>query len=160
MPRTDADSPDHGDESIHREYPLDVRIVETTDGERREAIGAGDDPAGDDRAGDAETRYRFEAPQHVGIEFETAETAELYADVYFDTNGFQEAGTGDRGIPPEIVQAGRDTLAAYMLTQPMADEYFVASFFGKKVTQVQRYASWVRERAEEVRRGVEERAIE
>jgi hypothetical protein len=146
MSRTDSHAPDSTDTSIHREYPLDVRVVEVGDSDQHET--------------DAGPRYRFEAPQHVGIEFESAETAELYADVYFDTNGFQEAGTGDRGIPPEVVQAGRDTLAAYMLTQPMADEYFVASFFGKKPSRIQRYVSWVEERAEEVRQGVEEQGIE
>ncbi|MFC5368801.1 hypothetical protein [Salinirubrum litoreum] len=146
MSRADSHPPDSTAESIHREYPLDVRIVEVDESEQH-----GDDVG---------PRYRFEAPQHVEIEFEAAETAELYADVYFDTNGFQEAGTGDRGIPPEVVQAGRDTLAAYMLTQPMADEYFVASFFGKKPSRIQRYVSWVQDRAEEIRAGVEAEGIE
>ncbi len=105
-------------------------------------------------------RYRFEAPHHRGVTFERAETAELYADVYFDVNGFQEEGTGERGVPPEVIQAGRDTLAAYMLTQPFADTNWVASFYGVKPERIDRYVSWVRERAEEVRTGATEMGME
>lgn len=129
-------------ESVHREYVLDVRIVEVGSPE-------GDGP-----------RYRFEAPEHVGIEFDDAGTAELYADVYFDANGFQEAGTGDRGVPPEVIQAGKDTLAAYFLTQLDVDRNWMASFYGVEREKVERYVKWVRERAEEVRTGVRERDAE
>ncbi|NHN47546.1 hypothetical protein G9464_08045 [Halostella sp. JP-L12] len=129
------------DESIHREYVLDVRIVECDPHD-------GGDPT-----------YRFEAPQHRGEAFEDPERAELYADVYFDVNGFEEAGTGERGVPPEIIQAGRDTLAAYFLTQPGTDENWVASFFGVTVEKVQQYVAWVENRSEEIRRGAEERGI-
>lgn len=125
--------------TTHRDYPLDVRIVEVPS---PEADGF---------------RYRFEAPQHAGMTFENADDAELYADVYFDTNGFQEAGTGDRGVPPEVIQAGRDTLAAYFLTQPYADVSWVASFWGKKPPKIERYVGSVRTRAEEIRDGVRER---
>jgi hypothetical protein len=129
------------DESTHREYVLDVRIVEC------------------DSRDDGEPRYRFEAPQHRGETFDDLELAELYADIYFDVNGFEEAGTGERGVPPEIIQAGRDTLAAYFLTQPGTDENWVASFFGVTVEKVQQYVAWVENRSEEVRRGAEERGI-
>jgi hypothetical protein len=125
-------------ESVHREYVLDVRIVERP--------SAGD-----------ETVYRFEAPHHRGIEFDDAETAELYADVYFDVNGFQEAGTGERGVPPEIIQAGRDTLVGYFLTQPFVDVEWVASYYGEKPEKVTRYANRVRKRAERIRAGVADR---
>lgn len=124
-------------ESIYREYILDIRIVECS------------------TAGEA-TSYRFETPQHEGIEFNDSESAELYADVYFDVNGFQERGTGDRGIPPEIVQAGRDTLAAYFLIQPYSDIHWVASFYGKEPETIQRYVSRVRRRAESIREGAAE----
>ena len=134
-PTTDAGA------SVHREYVLDVRIVAC----RR----PGEPP-----------RYRFEAPRHQGRTFEDPDTAELYADVYFDTNGFEEAGTGERGIPPEVIQAGRDTLAAYFLTLPGTDRNWVASFYGKRPDVIERYVSWVRERAEEVRRGARERGME
>jgi hypothetical protein len=133
-----------GDEregSIHREYLLGVRIREV-------------------HAPDGEARYRFEAPDHVGREFEDPDDAELYADVYFDVNGFQEAGTGERGVPPEVIQAGRDTLAAYFLTQPYADVNWVASFWGKKPTKIERYVAAVRERAGEIREGARERGME
>ncbi|WP_323676203.1 hypothetical protein [Halorubellus sp. PRR65] len=131
---------------VHRDYVLDVRIVET-------------DPAEATVGGDATDRgrYRFEAPNHDGRTFDDPETAEVYAAVYFDANGFVEAGTGDRGVPPEVVQAGRDTLAAYLLTQPYADRHWVASFYGKAPEYVERYVESVRHRAREVRRGVRER---
>lgn len=132
---------DEAVESIHRDYILDVHIVACSE----------HDP---DTA-----RYRFEAPHHRGVTFEDAETAELYADVYFDVNGFREAGTGDRGIPPEIVQAGKDTLAAYLLTQPKIDVHWIASFYGRTPGDIERYISWVRERAEEIRQGALDRGI-
>ena len=117
----------------HREYIMDVRIVEPDGG-----------------------RYRFEAPRHEGIEFDDAETAELYADIYFDVNGFEEAGTGDRGVPPIIIQAGRDTLAAYLLTQPYADRQWVGSFMGVQPGKIERYVSRVQKRATNIRRKVPE----
>ncbi|RDZ48482.1 hypothetical protein C5B86_05430 [Haloferax sp. Atlit-19N] len=124
-------------ERAYRTHPLGVRIVEY------------DDPDGDGR------RYGFRAPDHAGREFDDPDTAALYADVYFDVNGFVEAGTGDRGVPPEVIQAGRDTLAAYFLTQPYADADWVASFYGKKRARIERYTAAVRRRAEEIREGVE-----
>ncbi|WP_267641311.1 hypothetical protein [Haloarchaeobius amylolyticus] len=129
-------------ESTHREYILDVRIVEC------------ESPADDG------PRYRFEAPQHRGVTFENPAMAELYADVYFDVNGFEEAGTGDRGVPPEIIQAGRDTLAAYFLTQPYTDRHWVSSFYGKETEVIERYVARVRHRAEEIREGARERGME
>jgi hypothetical protein len=129
-------------ESIHREYVLDVRVVEV------------ESPEG------ADPRYRFEAPQHDGIEFDDPETAELYADVYFCTNGFAEEGTGERGVPPAIIGAGRDVLASYMVTQPYADVQWVASFLGMKPHRIQRYVSVVNDRAEEIRRGAAEKGLE
>jgi len=125
-------------ESVHREYVLDVRIVE------RETAGDG-------------TSYRFEAPRHEGTAFDDPATAELYADVYFDVNGFQEAGTGERGVPPEIIQAGRDTLVGYFLTQPGVDVEWVASYYGEKPEKIERYADRVRKRATKIRAGVAER---
>ncbi|MFT4883358.1 MAG: hypothetical protein ACI8U4_000864 [Natronomonas sp.] len=138
MSETD-DTTDDEQLSTYREYPLGVRIDEVPS------------------AADGGSRYRFEAPQHAGMAFEDADDAELYADVYFDTNGFQEANTGDRGVPPEVIQAGRDTLAAYFLTQPYADVSWVASFWGKKPPKIERYVGSVRTRAEEIREGIRER---
>jgi hypothetical protein len=128
-------------ESTYREYILDVRIVESTS------------PDGDDV-------YRFEAPHHRGIEFDDPDIAELYADVYFDVNGFEEAGTGERGVPPVIIQAGRDTLAAYFLTQPYTDVHWIASFYGEKPSKVERYLASVRKRAASIREGAKERGVE
>jgi hypothetical protein len=126
--------------TVHEEYVLGVRIVEHDDG---------DGP-----------RYRFDAPEHVEVTFEDPETATLYADVYFDANGFQEEGTGEVGVPPAIIQAGRDTLVAYFLTQPYADRNWVASFYGEKPEKIDRYVSRVRKRAANIREGVAERGIE
>jgi len=127
------------DDRLHREYVMDVRIVEVAE--------------------NGETRYAFEAPEHEGIAFEDPEDAELYADVYFDVNGFEEAGTGERGVPPVIIQAGRDTLAAYFLTHDSIDEQWVGSFMGVQPGKVVRYASRVRDRAENIRSRIEEREL-
>ena len=125
---------------MYREYVLDVRIVEVP-------------------RPSEETTYRFEAQEHAGVEFEDPETAELYADVYFDVNGFREAGTGERGVPPVVIQAGRDTLATYFLTQLGTDVNWVASFYGVKTSKVKRYVAAVRKRAEEIRAGVKDAEV-
>jgi hypothetical protein len=130
------------EESAFREYVLDVRITEYRPSDRDS------------------TRYRFEAPQHTNVEFDDSDLAELYVDVYFDVNGFAEVGTGDRGVPPEIIQAGRDTLAAYFLTQPGTDVNWVASFYGKKTTKIERYVAAVQQRAREIRDGARDRGME
>jgi len=141
MSKPDDTGSERGQASVHRRYVLDVRIVEY------------------EPPGRTEPRYRFEAPDHEGVEFVNPDLAELYADVYFDVNGFEEAGIGDRGVPPEIIQAGRDTLAAYFLTQPYADVNWVASFYGKKPTKIRRYVGSVRERAREIREGAKEQGL-
>ncbi|GGL34789.1 hypothetical protein GCM10009037_18020 [Halarchaeum grantii] len=137
--------PDHGrrgsEESIHREYILGVRIVE---------CGAGADADG--------PQYRFEAPEHRGRTFADPETAELYADVYFCTNGFEEAATGERGVPLEVIGAGRAVLAAYLLTQ-YDDVEWVASFFGRKPYRVHDYVEWVEGRAADIREGAEAEGV-
>jgi hypothetical protein len=127
-------------ETIHREYVLDVRIVErpTPDG----------------------TVYRFEAPHHGGAEFADPETAELYADVYFDVNGFDESKVGEEGVPPAIIQAGRDTLAAYFHTQSYGDINWIASFYGFKPERTQRLINRVQKRAAKIREGVSDRDLD
>jgi len=125
------------DLETHREYILGVRITERT-------------------TASGEVRYRFEAPDHQGIEFEDPEMATLYADVYFDVNGFQEAGTGERGVPPTVIQAGRDTLVAYFLTQDGVDVHWAASFYGEKPEKIERYVSRVRKRSKKIREGAKE----
>ncbi|EMA30079.1 hypothetical protein [Haloarcula japonica] len=125
------------DLETYREYILGVRITERT-------------------TADGETRYRFEAPDHQGIEFGDPEMATLYADVYFDVNGFQEAGTGERGVPPTVIQAGRDTLVAYFLTQDGVDVHWAASFYGEKPEKIERYISRVRKRSKKIREGAKE----
>ncbi|WP_228546186.1 hypothetical protein [Halegenticoccus tardaugens] len=137
----DAPTANERSESTVREYILGVRIVE------RES------PDGD-------ALYRFDAPQHCGRTFDDLRRAELYADVYFDVNGFEEAGTGERGVPPTIIQAGRDTLVAYFLTQPNTDVYWVASFYGEKPEKIHRYVSRVRKRAQAIRDGASDLGME
>lgn len=109
---------------------------------------------------DGDTIYRFEAPGHCVVTFEDLDMARLYADVYFDVNGFREEETGDYGIPPVIVQGGKDTLAAYLLTCPGVDIYWVASFLGVDQTKAERYVSWVRNRAAKIRERAREQGIE
>jgi len=141
MSRPDDSQATEREASIFREYVLDVRIRECR-------TPTGDGP-----------RYRFEAPNHEGATFGDPESAELYADVYFDVNGFEETGTGERGVPPEVIQAGKDTLAAYFLTQPGTDLNWVASFYGVKTSKIERYVAVVRHRATEIRDGVAERGV-
>ncbi|MFC3957394.1 hypothetical protein [Halovivax cerinus] len=113
-----------------------------------------------ERRSDPDTvEYAFVAPEHADVSFETLPDAYLYADVYFDVNGFVEADTGTRGVPPEIVQAGTDTLAAYLVTMPWADVTWVASFYGTTPTVIERYLSWVRTRAKEVRTAATDEAV-
>lgn len=138
MSSTDDPTATAGSESVHREYVLDVRIVAT---ESADADGP---------------RYRFEAPGQQPVAFESAEKAELYADVFFDVNGFDEEGTGERGVPPEIIQAGKDTLSAYFLTQPTVDRNWVVSYWGIKPMRVDRYVKSVQRRAREIRDGAAE----
>lgn len=123
------------------EYVGDVRIVDVT-------------------ADGGPERYRFEAPHHCGIEFEDCEAATLYADVYFEVNGFREEGSGELGIPPEIVQAGKDTMAAYLLALPATTDEWVASFYGTTPGELDKYVSWVRNRAEEIRERAREEGVE
>lgn len=119
------------EESVYESYVLGVRIVEY-------------------RPADAgEPRYRFEGPEHSDVIFKDPETATLYADVYFAVNGFVEAETGDRGIPPEIVMAGKDALAAYMSIQTSVR--WTASFYGAEPQRIERYISSVRAQADRLR---------
>lgn len=104
--------------------------------------------------------YRFDAPGHSAVAFEDLDMAQLYADVYFDVNGFREEGTGEYGVPPTIFQGGKDTLAAYLLTCPGVDIYWVASFLGVDRIESERYVSWVRKRATKIRERARERGIE
>jgi len=128
------------DSTIHRTYILDVRIVERT-------------------TADGDTDYRFEAPHHGGRAFDDPETAELYADVYFDVNGFDEEKVGEEGVPPAIIQAGRDTLAAYFLTQSYGDLNWIASYYGIKPERAERLVNRVRKRARKIREGAAERGM-
>jgi len=141
MSHTDASQPTT-DDTVYEDYPFDVRVVEFV-------------PDGAEGP-----QYRFEAPEHTEITFTDPKKATLYADVYFDTNGFQEEGTGHRGVPPEVVQAGRDTLAAYFLTMAGTDTNWVASFYGKKPSEIERYVGAVRRRAEEIRTEAADRGVE
>jgi hypothetical protein len=135
-----ANDAENGDGTIHASYAFGVRI--------REEFPSDGDPV-----------YRFEAPNHEGIAFGDPDTAELYADVYFDVNGFQEAGTGDRGVPPAIIQAGRDTLVGYLLTQPDTGRNWVASYYGEKPEKIDRYVARVRKRARLIRERAAERGV-
>ncbi|WP_254528242.1 hypothetical protein [Natrinema gelatinilyticum] len=141
MPAPTPHTPTDDEESVYKDYVLDVRILECRPPESEEP------------------QYRFEAPQHTSVTFEDPEMATLYADVYFDTNGFQEDGTGERGVPPEVIQAGRDTLAAYFLTMTGTDLNWVASFYGKKPPKIERYVASVRQRAREIRSNVVEEGV-
>ncbi len=147
MAQSSEPGTDEPNESVYRAYVLDVRIIECN---RQDDA----DPGPDER------RYRFEAPNHRGETFTDPAKAELYADVYFDVNGFQEAGTGERGIPPVMFQAGRDTIAAYLYTRDHVDLEWLGSFFAHKPAKAQRMIDNVRKRAESIREGARERGME
>lgn len=136
MPRTEP-STDESAESTYRSYIFGVRIVETDGG----------------------GTYRFEAPEHVGRTFDSPDLATLYADVYFDVNGFDEEGVGERGVPPEIIQAGRDTLVAYFRTQEYGDANWIASYYGVKPEKIERYVNRVQKRARKIREGAADRGL-
>ena len=119
------------DERVHEQYVLDVSIIRTR-------------PEGSEKP-----QYRFEAPDHVPVTFSDPEMATLYADVYFAVNGFVEEGTGTRGIPPEVVQAGKHAMAAYLVRQMSL--FCVSSFYGTEPTRIERYIGQVREQAASIR---------
>lgn len=130
-----------GERRIVEEYILDVRIVESLSPDSEDCC------------------YQFEAPLHTEVTFEDLDLARLYADVYFDVNGFKEEGTGEHGVPPEIIQGGTDTLSAYLLTRPGIDINWVSSFFGVEREKAERYISGVRQRAAAIRDGAADRDI-
>ena len=53
--------------------------------------------------GEDDSAYRFEAPEHEAETLDDLEDGELYANIYFDVDGFEEAGIGERGVPPVII---------------------------------------------------------
>jgi len=141
MSTSDDSTRKNATESTHRDYILGVRIVECRSSGRDDAT------------------YRVETPNDGHVTFDDRSLAELYVDIYFDVNGFTEAGTGDRGVPPTIIQAGRDTLVAYLLTRPDTDVHWIASFYGEKPEKVERYVNRVRKRATQIREGARERGM-
>lgn len=130
-------------ESIHRAYPHDVRIVRV------------------DRD-DREPLYRFEAPTFKPKDSDTTPTwenpalAELYADVYFVANSFREEKTGRRGIPPEVERAGRAAVIAYLTTQDGMTTDWISTFYDLPDERIYEYRSRVRAEAEEIREESEE----
>ena len=58
--------------------------------------------------------------------------------------------------PSHTIQAGRDTLVAYFLTQEGVDVDWIASFYGEKI---QRYVSRVQKRAAGIRDGARDQGI-
>jgi len=69
-------------------------------------------------------------------------------------NGFDEERVGADGVPPAIIQAGRDTLCAYFHTQSYGDINWIASYYGIKPERAERYVDRVRKRAAKIRKGV------
>lgn len=123
--------------TVVEEYVLDVRIRELP-------------------ADDGGHAYRFEAPEHCGKTFDDLETARIYADAYFAANGFQEEGTGELGVPPGVIAAGKDVTVAYLLTRPDASTVWVASYYGTAPHYVELWLDWTRRRAAEIRAEVRE----
>lgn len=124
-------------ESIHRAYPSDIRIVRVN----RE---------------DDYPIYRFEAPlfevkdSDTRPEWENPDLAELYADVYLAVNTFREEKSGRRGIPPEVERAGRPAVIAYLSTQDGISTEWLSRFYGFSKSTIYEYRSQIRARAREV----------
>lgn len=59
--------------------------------------------------------------------------------------------TGRRGVPPNMAVAGKDTLAAYLLTQRGYSVDWATHFFEVERDTVYTNLSWIRNRAEQAR---------
>lgn len=127
------------------EYPYSVRI------ERYHPMQTKQTDDGFSIEGD-EVRYRVVTPNAQKIpEFDAEDTARLWVDVYFDVGGFREEKTGDRGVPPEVAAAGKDTLVAYLVTQRGMSTTWATRFFDISRETVHSYCSRVRSRARAAR---------
>ncbi|WP_080509882.1 MULTISPECIES: hypothetical protein [Halorubrum] len=153
-----TDEPANSDTQANDDTPTDGADTTNRDGSMHASYAFGV-CIREEASPDGDPVYRFQAPHHEGVVFDDPDTAELYADVYFDVNGFQEAGTGDRGVPPAIIQAGRDTLVGYLLTQPDTGRQWVASYYGEKPEKIDRYVARVRKRARLIRERAAERGV-
>lgn len=124
-------------ESIHRAYPSDIRIVRVN----RE---------------DDYPLYRFEAPMFevkdtdTRPEWENPHLAELYADVYLAVNTFREEKSGRRGIPPEVERAGREAVISYLTTQDGISTEWLSTFYDLPEQRIYEYRSRIRAQAREV----------
>ena len=81
--------------------------------------------------------------------FENPDKARLYADIYEVLDGFEEKGTGKRGVPPTVVRAGEDVRMAYF-TASMSVTY-AARAFEIDIEHALEKVLQVRERAEKQR---------
>lgn len=128
---------------VTEEEAIDERVVRDDPG-RVQVIGY--------KTEDYNSFYCFEGPMYRGDRrWEHKDLAFLYADVYWDVGGFREEKTGKRGVPPAIAAAGRDTLAAYLLTQRGVSSDWLTGFFDVEPETISTYLSRVRARAEKAR---------
>ena len=83
-------------ESILEQYPAETYVIER-----------GDPDGGD-------STFRFHAPARDPVEFDDAERALLFAELYTVVDGFRINGTGERGIPVSVAISSPAAISAYM----------------------------------------------
>jgi|GEM_PF-6890075 len=83
------------------------------------------------------------------VRFEDLELAELYADVYWVADMFNEKETGERGIPPRVARRGQEAIVAYCIARsPSTSVEWAAAEFDVSEGTVRTYLSRVRRQAE------------
>lgn len=83
------------------------------------------------------------------VRFEDPEHAELYADVYWVADMFNEKETGERGIPPRVARRGQEAIVAYCIARsPSTSVEWAAAEFDVSEDTVRTYLSRVRRQAE------------
>jgi len=134
------------DDTTVDEHPGGVRIDEYTDRL----------PGGDKKLPER-TKYRVVIPGYASIpRFDDLDDARLWLSVYYDVGGFQEERTGKFGVPAKVAAAGKDTLAAYLLTQDRMNASELATFFDVERDTIYSYCSRVRKRGRDAQKAAEE----
>lgn len=135
---------------VIEKFPQGVEIVEYPD------LGTLKMPRTKD-ADELDMIYQVRTPNAAkSPPFDTIDSAELWADVYFAVGGFNEDNTGGRGVPPEVAIADREVLAAYFMTHSSIDVEHLADFFDVSRNTIYSYLSRARARGREARDEIEE----
>ncbi|MDR5672112.1 hypothetical protein RH858_02945 [Halalkaliarchaeum sp. AArc-GB] len=126
---TDPDLDEY--ESILREYPADVFLVERDHPEEGRS-------------------FRFHAPVREAVTFADEDRARLFADLYTAVDGFRIGGVGEGGIPVNVAVAGTAEIAAYMYAAWGQTPTQIAQTLDSNRQNVLEYFERVNDRAEKV----------